>query len=160
MLIKYLAVFFISMVPLIELRGAIPVSQALGLPIIPSYIVSIIGNMIPVPIIYLFARKVLEWGQDKKLIGGICRFFLTKGTNAGKKMQEKAGHGLFIALMLFVGIPLPGTGAWTGTLAASLLDMDFKETTVAVMAGVLIAGVIMALASLGVFGAAGAIVNA
>ena len=133
------------MVPLIELRGAIPVSQALGLPIIPSYIVSIIGNMIPVPIIYLFARKVLEWGQDKKLIGGICRFFLTKGTNAGKKMQEKAGHGLFIALMLFVGIPLPGTGAWTGTLAASILDMDFKTSVIAVICGVAIAGVIIGL---------------
>lgn len=147
------------MIPLIELRGAIPVSQALGMPIVSSYIVSIVGNMLPVPIIYLFARKVLEWGQDKKIIGGICRFFLTKGTAAGEKLQKKAGHGLFIALMLFVGIPLPGTGAWTGTLAASLLDMDFKETTIAVMAGVLIAGVIMMLASLGIFGAAGALIN-
>ncbi len=151
---KFIVIFFISMVPLIELRGAIPVSQAFGLPIIPSYIISIAGNMIPVPFIYLFARKFLEWGQYKKLIGGICSFFLTKGTKAGHKLEEKAGHGLFIALLLFVGIPLPGTGAWTGTLAASLLDMNFKQTVLAVTGGVLLAGVIMMLASLGVFGAA------
>lgn len=147
------------MVPLIELRGAIPVSQALNMPIIPSYIVSIIGNMVPVPFIYLFARKFLEWGKDKKFIGKICSFFLDKGTKAGNKLEAKAGHGLFIALMLFVGVPLPGTGAWTGTLAASLLDMDVKQTTLSVMAGVIIAGVIMMLASLGIFGAAGAIIS-
>lgn len=160
MLLKYLAVFLISMVPLIELRGAIPVATAWGLmnfenpsSIVITYIICIIGNMIPVPIIYFFARKFLEWGQDKKFISGICVFFLTKGHSAGEKLQKKAGHGLFIALMLFVGIPLPGTGAWTGTLGASLLDMDFKETVLAVVAGVLIAGIIMMLASLGVFGA-------
>ena len=147
------------MVPLIELRGAIPVSQALNMPIIPSYIVSILGNMVPVPFIYLFARKFLEWGKDKKVIGKICSFFLDKGTKAGNKLEAKAGHGLFIALMLFVGVPLPGTGAWTGTLAASLLDMDAKQTTLSVMAGVIIAGVIMMLASLGIFGAAGAIIS-
>lgn len=141
------------MVPLIELRGAIPVSQALQMPIIPSYIVCIIGNMLPVPIIYLFARKVLEWGQNKKLIGGICRFFLEKGTAAGQKLQSKAGKGIFIALLLFVGIPLPGTGAWTGTLAASLLDMKFKDTVIAVMLGVLLAGCIMMAGSLGLFSA-------
>lgn len=141
------------MVPLIELRGAIPVSQALQMPVIPSYIVCIIGNMIPVPIIYLFARKFLEWGQDKKVIGGICRFFLVKGTGAGEKLQAKAGRGIFIALLLFVGIPLPGTGAWTGTLAASLLDMKFKDTVIAVILGVLLAGIIMMAASMGLFGA-------
>jgi Predicted membrane protein len=107
--------------------------------------------MVPVPVIYLFARKVLEWGADKKIIGKICTFFLVKGKHGGEKLQEKAGHGLFIALMLFVGVPLPGTGAWTGTLAASLLDMDFKETILAVSAGVVIAGIIMALLSFGVF---------
>lgn len=139
------------MVPLIELRGAIPVSQAMQLPIIPSYVISIIGNMLPVPFIYLFARKFLEWGQDKKVIGGICTFFLTKGTAAGEKLQSKAGRGIFVALLLFVGIPLPGTGAWTGTLAASLLDMKFKDTVIAVTLGVLLAGLIMMAASLGLF---------
>lgn len=157
MFLKFLWVFFISMIPLIELRGAIPVSQALALPIIPSYIICIVGNMIPVPIIFLFARRFLEWGQDKKLIGGVCQFFLTKGSGAGKKLQAKTGRTLFVALFLFVGIPLPGTGAWTGTLAASLLDMDFKQTVIAVTLGVLLAGVIMMAISFGVAGAAGAV---
>ncbi len=162
---KYLSIFFISMLPLIELRGAIPVATAWGLmnlesvkSIVICYIICILGNMVPVPIIYLFARKFLEWGKDKRIIGKPCNFFLTKGKAGGEKLQEKAGHGLFIALMLFVGIPLPGTGAWTGTLAASLLDMDFKQTVVSVMAGVIIAGIIMMLASLGVFGAVSAII--
>lgn len=148
---NYLWIFFISMVPLIELRGAIPVSQALQMPVVPSYIVCIIGNMLPVPIIYLFARRFLEWGQDKKVIGGICRFFLIKGTAAGEKLQSKAGRGIFLALLLFVGIPIPGTGAWTGTLAASLLGMRFRDTVIAVMLGVLLAGLIMMAASLGLF---------
>lgn len=153
MIKNYLIIFLISMVPLIELRGAIPVSQAMQLPVIPSYIICILGNMIPVPIIYLFARKFLEWGQDKKIIGGICRFFLEKGTKAGDKLQEKAGRGIFLALLLFVGIPLPGTGAWTGTLAASFLNMKFKQTVIAVMLGVLLAGLIMMAGSLGLFSA-------
>lgn len=145
------------MVPLIELRGAIPVSQALKLPVISSYVVSIIGNMIPVPFIFLFARKFLEWGQDKRFVGGICRFFLLRGTSAGEKMQAKAGRGLYFALFLFVGIPLPGTGAWTGTLAASLLDLDGKKTSLAVMGGVLLAGVIMLVLTLLGVGAANAV---
>ena len=157
MLKNFLWVFFISMVPLIELRGAIPVSQALKLPVISSYVVSIIGNMIPVPFIFLFARKFLEWGQDKRLVGGICRFFLLRGTSAGEKMQAKAGRRLYFALFLFVGIPLPGTGAWTGTLAASLLDLDGKKTSLAVMGGVLLAGVIMLVLTLLGVGAANAV---
>ena len=146
-MIDYLVVFFVSMVPLIELRGAIPISQIRHLPIIQSYIIAIIGNMLPVPIIYLFARKVLEWGADKPLIGGFFSWCLEKGEKGGKKLQQKAGRGLFLALLLFVGIPLPGTGAWTGTLAASILDMDFNSTVVAVMLGVLLAGVIMMVLS-------------
>ena len=133
MIKKYLIIFFISMVPLVELRGAIPFSQGFGLPIIQSYIICIIGNMLPVPIIYLFARKVLEWGADKPVIGKFFTWCLDKGHKGGKKLQEKAGKGLFVALLLFVGIPVPGTGAWTGTLAASILDMDFKSTVAAVM---------------------------
>ena len=145
---KYLWVFLISMVPIIELRGAIPVAVGMGLPLIPSYIICIIGNMLPVPFIYFFARKVLIWGADKPVIGKFFTFCLEKGEKGGKKLQAKAGRGLFVALLLFVGIPLPGTGAWTGTLAASLLDMDFKSSVIAVMCGVLLAGVIMALAFL------------
>ncbi len=147
------------MVPLIELRGAIPVGVGIfasqniemtPLSLILLFLICMIGNMIPVPFIFLFARKFLEWGQDKKIIGGICRFFLEKGHRGGQKLQEKAGRGLYFALFLFVGIPLPGTGAWTGTLAASLLDMDWKKTCLAVIAGVLLAGIIMMTLSFGV----------
>lgn len=147
MLKDYLLIFLVSMVPIIELRGAIPISQGLKLPMLQSYIVCIIGNMLPVPIIYLFARRVLEWGADKPVIGGFFSWCLRKGESGGRKLQAKAGRGLFLALLLFVGIPLPGTGAWTGTLAASILDMDFKSTTIAVMLGVLLAGIIMMVLS-------------
>ena len=160
MLKKYLIVFLISMVPLIELRGSIPVGLLWGepIPVLPLYIICILGNMLPVPFIYLFARKVLEWGSDKKYIGKFFKWCLEKGEKGGKKLQEKAGKtGLFFALLIFVGIPLPGTGAWTGTLAASILDMDFKRSILAVMLGVILAGIIMGLASAGVFGAFGAI---
>ncbi|MBO4980994.1 MAG: small multi-drug export protein [Lachnospiraceae bacterium] len=157
MLEKYLMIFLVSMVPLIELRGAIPIAVGFNLPLVPSYIVCVLGNMIPVPIIYLFARKVLEWGADKPLIGKFFSWCLEKGHKGGAKLQEKAGRGLFVALLLFVGIPLPGTGAWTGTLAASLLDMDFKSSVTAVLLGVILAGIIMGLASAGVFGALGAL---
>ena len=135
MLTKYLWVFFVSMVPLVELRGSIIISQGLQL-----------------PVIYLFARKVLVWGADKPVIGKFFSWCLEKGEKGGKKLQEKAGRGLFIALLLFVGIPLPGTGAWTGTLAASILDMDFKSTIIAVMLGVLLAGIIMMVLSVAGFG--------
>lgn len=151
MFTKYLWVFFVSMVPLVELRGSIIISQGLQLPVLSSYIVAIIGNMLPVPVIYLFARKVLVWGADKPLVGKFFTWCLEKGEKGGKKLQQKAGKGLFIALLLFVGIPVPGTGAWTGTLAASILDMDFKSTVAAVMLGVLLAGVIMMVLSVAGF---------
>lgn len=160
MLKKYLVVFLVSMIPLIELRGAVPFgfSNLLGdpLPILPLYIICILGNMLPVPFIFFFARKVLVWGADKKFIGKFFKFCLEKGEKGGQKLQATAGRGLYVALFIFVGIPLPGTGAWTGTLAASFLDMDFKKSVIAIMAGVVLAGIIMGLASLGVFGALGA----
>lgn len=157
MLKNYFIIFFVSMVPLIELRGAMLYATGFGLPLLPSYIVCIIGNMLPVPIIFLFARKVLEWGADKPIIGKFFNFCLQKGHKGGEKLQAKAGRGLFVALLLFVGIPLPGTGAWTGTLAASLLDMDFKSSVMAVLLGVLLAGIIMGLLGTGIFGAIGAV---
>lgn len=157
MLAKYLIVFFVSMVPIVELRGAIPYAVGMGLPLTPSYVIAVIGNMIPVPFIYLFARKILVWGADKKYIGKFFTWCLDKGERGGKKLQQKAGRGLFLALLLFVGIPLPGTGAWTGTLAASFLDMDFKPTVFAAMGGVLLAGLIMGAASAGLFGALAAL---
>ena len=151
MLVKYIIVFLVSMVPLIELRGAIPIAEGLGLNRIISYVIAIIGNMLPVPIIYLFARKVLEWGKDKKIIGKFFTWCLNKGERGGKKLEAKAGKGLYWALFIFVGIPLPGTGAWTGTLAASMLKLDFKKTVLAVLGGVLLAGLIMMAISFGVF---------
>ena len=150
---KYLIVFLISMVPLIELRGAIPYAVGFNLPIVPSILVALLGNMLPVPFIFLFARKVLEWGKDKKVIGGFFTWCLEKGEKGGRKLEAKAGRGLYWALMLFVGIPLPGTGAWTGTLAASFLNMDFKKSVAYILLGLILAAAIMLLASLGVFGA-------
>ncbi|HAW15928.1 MAG TPA: small multidrug export protein [Clostridiales bacterium] len=140
----YLLIFFISMVPLVELRGALIYAAGFQLPMYYAFPICVVGNMLPVPVIFFFARKVLEWGADKKFIGRFFSFCLEKGHKGGEKLKAKAGNkGLFMALLLFVGIPLPGTGAWTGTLAASILDMDFKTSVTAVMLGVLLAGVIM-----------------
>lgn len=151
MLGKYLTIFFISMVPLIELRLAMPMAVGMDLPYVRALIVCVLGNMFPVPIIYFFARKVLVWGADKKYIGKMFRFFLEKGQRAGEKLTAKTGKGgLFVALMLFVGIPVPGTGAWTGTLAASFLNMGIKSTALSVSLGVVLAGIIMAVGSTGV----------
>ena len=151
MLGKYLTVFFISMVPLVELRLAVPMAVGMDLPYIPSLIVCVLGNMLPVPIIYFFARKVLLWGADKPYIGKFFRFCLVKGERGGQKLVAKTGRGgLFLALLLFVGIPIPGTGAWTGPLAASFLKMGIKSTALAVSLGVVLAGIIMAIGSTGV----------
>ena len=149
MLKHCLIVFFVSMVPVIELRGAIPYGVGFGLPLWLTYCIAIVGNMLPVPLIYFFARKVLHWGADKKYIGKFFSYCLEKGESAGHKLMKKAGRsGLFLALMLFVGIPIPGTGAWTGTLAASFLDMGIKTTALSVSLGVIIAGIIMGAASM------------
>ena len=153
MIKKYLLIFFISMVPLIELRGAIPTAVTMDLNYLTSMAVCCVGNMLPVPIIYLFARQVLLWGADKPYIGPFFRFCLDKGQRGGEKLRSKAGRGgLFLALLLFVGIPLPGTGAWTGTLAASFLNMGFKSTVAAVSLGVILAAIIMVVGSHTVIG--------
>ena len=150
MLKKYLIVFLVSMVPLIELRGAIPYGVAFGLPLWSTYVVAIIGNMIPVPFIYLFARKILEWGADKPVIGKFFSWCLKKGHKGGEKLKATAGRGLFVALLLFVGIPLPGTGAWTGALVAAMMDMRLKRAFPAVVIGVIIAGIIVSAVTFGV----------
>ena len=151
MLKKYILIFLVSMVPIVELRGAIPIAVGMGLDKLPSFIIAIIGNMVPVPFIYFFARKLLVWGKDKKYIGKIFNFFLEKGNKAGEKLKKKANKSIYVALMLFVGIPLPGTGAWTGTLAASILNLDFKKSVIAATLGVLLAGLIMMAISFGIF---------
>ena len=149
MLKNYLLCFLISMVPLIELRAGVPIAVSMGLDFWTALVICVIGNMLPVPIIYLFARKVLLWGRDKKYIGKFFTYCIEKGERGGQKLKAKAGRGgLFIALLLFVGIPLPGTGAWTGTLAASFLNMGPKSTTAAVSLGVITADIIMGVVSL------------
>ena len=149
MLKKYLFIFFLSMVPILELRGAIPFAVNWELDYWTSLLICVIGNMLPVPLIYFFARKVLLWGADKKYIGKFFRFCLEKGQRGGEKLMKRAGRGgLFVALMLFVGIPSPGTGAWTGTLAASFLNMGIKSTSLAVSLGVVLAGIIMGIVSM------------
>ena len=148
MLKKYILAFLISMVPLIELRGGVPAAMTMGMSSPEAIVVCALGNMLPVPFIYLFARKVLLWGSTKPHIGPVFSKILDKGEKAGQKLVATASRkGLFVALLLFVGIPLPGTGAWTGTLAASLLNMGWKSTTGAVSLGVLLAGVIMSTVS-------------
>ena len=137
---NYVIVFLISMVPLIELRGSVIYAAGAGLNPFIALGIAVLGNMLPVPIIYLFARRVLVWGKDKKFIGKFFTWCYEKGEKGGRKLTAKAGRGVFVALLLFVGIPLPGTGAWTGTLAASF--------TIAVLLGVLLAGVIMTVGSL------------
>ena len=155
---NYLYIFLIAMLPLIELRGALPVAYAINTAnpdfnLLLSYIIIAIGNMIPVPFIYFFARGLLEWGKDKRYIGKFFTWCLVKGEKGGEKLQAKAGRGLYWALMLFVGIPLPGTGAWTGTLAASFLDMDFKKSMFAIIGGVVLASVIVGVVCTLGFGA-------
>ena len=156
MLWSILIVLLISMVPLIELRGAIPIAigMNLSLPTWLILIIAIIGNILPVPIIYFFARKVLIWGSKQKWkpFKQFCNFCLKKGEKGGQKLLKKAStYGTYFALFLFVAIPLPGTGAWTGTLAASILDLDYKKSFIAIIAGVVTAGLIMLAASLGLF---------
>ena len=152
---KILVVFLISMIPLVELRGAIPIAVGMNLDL-PEWailIIAIIGNILPVPFIYFFARKVLEWGSNKKWepFKKFCNFCLKKGEKAGERLLKKAKAGVYFALFLFVAIPVPGTGAWTGTLAASILKLDFKKAVVSVSVGVLTAGLIMLAISLGLF---------
>ena len=145
---KYLTVFFISMIPILELRFAVPIAVGMDLPYLPALAVCVLGNMLPVPFIYFFARKFLVWGSHKKHIHKLCKFFLEKGEKAGRRLVAATGRGgLFLALLLFVGIPIPGTGAWTGTLGASFVDLGFKKTVVSVTLGVVVAAVIMATVS-------------
>ena len=151
-MIKYLAVFFISMIPILELRFAVPFAVGMDLPYLPALITCVIGNMVPVPFVYMFGRSFLKWGSKRKFIGTFCHKMLEKGEIAGQKIVAATGRGgTFMALMLFVGIPVPGTGAWTGTLAASFLNLGPKITALSVSLGVIMAGVIMAVASGSVF---------
>lgn len=143
-----LYVFFISMLPIAELRAAIPVGAAFGLPWWLNYIICVLGNMLPVPFILLFIRKILQWMKTKKKLAPIAIWVEEKAQKHSKKVQQYAALGL----VLFVGVPLPGTGAWTGALIAAMLNMRFKYALPAIAAGVLIAGFIMSGVSYGFLG--------
>ena len=149
----YFWVFFISMLPIVELRGAIPVGVGMGLPFITTYLVAAFGNMIPVPFILWLVKPVLQYMAKFSVFTKLVNFVLEKGHAAGAKF----GNAKYWALYTFVAIPLPGTGAWTGSLAASLLDLDKGKCLLAVFGGVLTAGVIMGIASYGLLGAIGII---
>ena len=141
-------VFICSMLPIIELRGSIPLGAALGLPWYSNYIISVIGNLLPVPLILLLIKKILEWMKTTKAFSKFALWLEVKA----EKNKGKLEKGVFIGLLLFVAIPIPGTGAWTGALLASLTGIKFGKSMLAITIGVLIAGVIMTLASYGVVG--------
>ena len=142
---NYLWVFFLSMVPVLELRAAIPIGATLGLEWVANYLICVIGNMIPVPIILLFVRHVLEWMKKIPRLDKIALWVENKAQKNPPQVQKYASLGLLI----FVALPLPGTGAWTGALVAAMLDMRMKYAIPSIFCGVLIAGLIMSLASYG-----------
>ncbi len=145
---NFFYIFFISMVPLIELRGAIPVGAALGMPWVECFLVSVLGNMVPVPFILLFIRKILAFMQTKPRLEPIANWVLEKADKNKDKVTKYATWGLLV----FVGIPLPGTGAWTGALVAAMLNMRMKYALPSIFGGVLLAGFIMSGVAYGFLG--------
>ena len=141
-----LCTFIISMISIIELRGAIPIGQGMGLGFWTCYLLSVFGNMLPVPIILLFVRSVLNWMKGIKYLDKIALWVERKGHKHSLKRTKYATWGLCI----FVAIPLPGTGAWTGALAAALLDMRMKKAFPFIFLGVIIAGLIISVLTYGV----------
>lgn len=147
MLKQKLFLFFLSMVPIIELRGAIP-GHGLGNPHVADYLISVIGNILPVPILVVFARRVLFWCATWPKVG----HFFQKIIDIGNRKIGRMGNYEMLGLFLFVAVPLPGTGAWTGCLIATLLQMKLRPAFCAISLGVVTSGIIMWLASSGVFG--------
>lgn len=146
----HLCVFFCSMIPIIELRGAIPLGAGLQLPFWINYPISVIGNLVPVPIILLCIKFVLNWMSKSKVkVFNKTANWLFKKADKNRPKIEKYG---FWGLFIFVALPLPGTGAWTGSLVAALMDMKFGRAFLSVALGVMTAGVIMSLISYGVLG--------
>ena len=141
-----LCTFIVSMIPIIELRGAIPIGQGMGLDLFTCYIISVIGNLLPVPIILLFVRVVLGWMKKVRYLDKIALWVERKAEKHSGQVLKYATWGLF----LFVAIPLPGTGAWTGALIAALLDMRMKKAFPCILAGVVVAGIIVSLLTFGV----------
>ncbi len=147
---KEIIVFIISILPILELRGGLLAASLLGVKPIPAYIVSIIGNILPVPFILLFITKILEWMENSKIkwMNKLAKW-LHKKADKNKDKIEKYGY---LGLLLFVGIPLPGTGAWTGCLVASVLNLDRKKAFFATLCGIIMASIIMMIISYGILG--------
>ena len=151
MLLKLFLVTLVAMFPLVELRGAIPIAAGMNLPVFLSLLAAMLGNMIPMPFIFTFGRELLEKGAKVKYepIRNFCKWCIKKGNNGSKKLWAKTKDSIYIALLLFVGIPLPGTGAWTGALIASVLGMNKKKAMLAITIGVFMASIIMMILSYG-----------
>ena len=142
-----LAVMLISMLPLVELRGGIPAARVAELPLTEAIFFSVLGNIIPIPFILLFINKVFDWLRPTKLFGGFVRRMEERAMNKSGSIAKAE----FWGLVIFVGIPLPGTGGWTGALIASLLKIDLKKSSLAILLGIAIAATIMSLISYGIF---------
>jgi len=143
---KQILVFIISLMPILELRGGLLAASLLGLDPLPSYIISVLGNIIPIPFILMFMASILNWMKKRKKLKKIA-LWLDKKVEKNRNKIEKYG---FWGLVIFVGIPLPGTGAWTGCLVASVLEMDKKKSFLAAMIGVIMASIIMMIISFGI----------
>ena len=147
-LLKYLCVFGMSMLPILELRGAVPFGVGMDLPLVPVLLVSILGNMLPVPFIILFIRKIFDWMKKKsEKLGAIAHKMEEKAAKKGDMLVKYETLGLFI----LVAIPLPGTGAWTGALVAAMFNLRLKNALPAIFVGVVVAGLIMSIVSWGLF---------
>ena len=145
---RHLCVFFCAMLPIIELRGAIPLGAGLGLPFYETLGLSLLGNMLPVPFILLFIRQIFKWMKKTKTFRGL----ITRLENRAMGKSDQIKRYEFLGLLLFVGIPLPGTGAWTGALIASLLEVDIKKSSIAILCGLFMASAIMYIVSYGIVG--------
>ncbi len=145
---KEVFVFLVSMLPLIELRGGLVVASLLKIPLLKANIICILGNIIPIPFILLFIKKIFEFMKNHNIFKG----FVVKLEERARKKSDGAEKGEFFFLLLFVGIPLPGTGGWTGSLIASLLEFDIKKASIAIFVGILMAAIIMDIVSYGVLG--------
>ena len=141
-------VFIVSMFPIVELRGAIPLGAAMGMNIFETYFLSVIGNLLPIPFILVFIKKFIEWMSRSRF--GLLRKIANKLIAKAEKRSDKVDKYSLWGLFIFVAIPLPGTGAWTGALIASLMNMRFKKSMPSIFLGVIVAGLIMTLASYGV----------
>ena len=145
-----ISTFFIAMAPVVELRGAIPAGVAAGLPVWASALAAMAGNMIPVPLILVFIREILKWMEKKSaFLAGLAR----KLQDKAEKNKAKVLEYEFWGLVALVAVPLPGTGAWTGAMVAATLDMQLKRAVPAILLGVLIAGILVSLATAGVVAA-------